>query len=123
MPRKRLDSRDTSEREPHSPDQEQSEKAIKNWLRSHVRVGAILSIRRKQNGLLQYERAIVLSVRPKNFNVGTQQRDGTFSESGTTFGYAGRHWRDPNAGMQIVIPTEAVLAACDACDFGAAFLA
>jgi hypothetical protein len=120
MPGKRAISSDTPGREP--PDQAQSEKAIKNWLRSNVKVGAIVAIKRRQNGSLQYERAMVLSVRPKNFNVGAQQRDGTYSESGTTFDYAGRHWRDREGGTQIVMPTEAVLAACDACDFGAAFL-
>jgi hypothetical protein len=120
MPGKRAISSDTPGREP--PDQAQSEKAIKNWLRSNVKVGAIVAIKRRQNGSLQYERAMVLSVRPKNFNVGAQQRDGTYSDSGTTFDYAGRHWRDREGGTQIVMPTEAVLAACDACDFGAAFL-
>jgi diphthamide synthase subunit DPH2 len=101
---------------------EQSEKAIKNWLSSNVKVGTIVAIRRRQNGLVLYERGMVLSVRPKNFNVGFQQRDGTYSESGTTFDYAGRHWQDREGGTQIVIPTDAVLGACDVCDFGAAFL-
>jgi len=122
MPGKRSIFRDTPRRESSSPDKEQSEKAIKNWLSSNVKVGTIVAIRRRQNGLVQYERGMVLSVRPKNFNVGFQQRDGTYSGSGTTFDTAGRHWRDREGGTQIVIPTDAVLAACDACDFGAAFL-
>ena len=108
-------------KERHSPDHDQSGKAIKKWLSSNVIVGAIVAIKRRQNGLLQFERGMVLSVRPKNFNVGIQQRDGTFSESGVTFDRAGRHWRDPGGGMQIVIPTKKVLAACDACDFGGTF--
>ena len=122
MPGKQQISGDTRRREPSSPDKEQSEKAIKNWLNANVKVGAIVAIRHRQNGLLQYERGMVLSVRPRNFNVGAQQRDGTYSESGITFDYAGRHWRDREGGTQIVIPTDAVLGACDACDFGAAFL-
>jgi hypothetical protein len=122
MPGKRPIFNDTRGGEPSSPDKEQSEKAIKKWLSANVEVGAIVAIRRRQNGSLQYERGMVLSVRPKNFNVGVQQRDGTYSESGTTFDYAGRHWRDRDGGTQIVIPTDAVLAACDACDFGVAFL-
>jgi hypothetical protein len=58
----------------------------------------------------------VLSVRPKNFNVGTELSDGTFAQSGETFDNAGRNRRDPKA--RIVIPTEAVLQACVLCDFG-----
>ena len=112
MPGKRPVFSDTAGREPHSLDKEQSEKAIKKWLSSNLKVGAILAIRRRRNGLLQYERGMVLSARPRNFNVGTQHRDGTFSESGITFDYAGRHWRDPGSGIQIVIPTDAVLGAC-----------
>ena len=34
----------------------------------------------------------------------------------------GKNVRDRDGGTQIVIPTDAVLAACDACDFGVAFL-
>lgn len=104
------------------PDYDQSERSIKNWLKSHVKVGAVVAIKRTQNGLLQYERGIVLSVRPKNFNVGAQQRDGTFTDSGITFDHSGKSWREPSGGMRLVVPTEAVLAACDACDFGAGFL-
>ena len=122
MPGKRPIFSNTRERQPSLPDKEQSEKAIKNWLSANVKVGAIVAIRRSQNGMFQYERGMVLSVRPKNFNVGAQHRDGTYSEAGTTFDYAGRHWRDRGSGTQIVIPTDAVLSACDACDFGAAFL-
>ena len=104
--------------DPNSPCRDQSEKSIKNWLRSHIRVGTIVAIRRIQDGMLQYERAVVLSIRPKNFNVGTQQRDGTFADSGETFDYSGKNWRDPTGPMRLVIPTEAVIEACDACDFG-----
>jgi|SRR5678815_2378452 hypothetical protein len=116
MPGKRSVLHKTEGREPHRPDQDQSQKAIKNWLKSNVRVGTIVAIKRTQNESLHYRRGIVLSVRPKNFNVGIQQQDGTFSESGITFDYAGRHWREPSGGVQIVIPTEAVLAACDGYD-------
>jgi hypothetical protein len=105
-----------------APDHDQSEKAIKNWLKSHVGVGVIVAIKHTQNGVLQFERGKVLSIRPKNFNVGTQQRDGTFADAGIPFDYAGRSWREPSGGTRLVMPTEAVLAACDACDFGAAFL-
>jgi len=113
MPGKRSVLHKTEGREPHRPDQDQSQKAIKNWLKSNVRIGTIVAIKRAQNESLHYRRGIVLSIRPKNFNVGIQQQDGTFSESGITFDYAGRHWREPGGGVQIVIPTEAVLAACD----------
>ena len=103
----------------NAPCGDQSGKSIKNWLRSNIKVGTIVGIRRIQNGMLQYERAMVLSVRPKNFNVGTQRRNGTFAESGETFDYSGRNWRDPVVQMRLVVPTQAVLEACDACDFGA----
>jgi len=104
------------------PDHDQSEKAIKNWLKSHVAVGVIVAIKRRQNGQLQYERGKVLSIRPKNFNVGPQQSDGTFADAGITFDYAGRSWREPAGGVRLVMPSEAVLAACDKCAFGTAFL-
>lgn len=104
------------------PDHDQSDKAIKNWLKSHVTVGALVAIKRTQDGSLQYERARVLSIRPKNFNVGVQQKDGNFAEAGMPFDYAGRNWREPSGGTRLVMPTEEVLAACDACDFGNAFI-
>jgi hypothetical protein len=100
----------------------QSEKSIKKWLRSHVKVGAVVVIRRIQDNRLQYERAIVLSIRPKNFNVAEQRRDGTFPESGETFDWSGRPWRDPAGPTRLVMPTESVLEACAVCDFGAGFM-
>jgi hypothetical protein len=95
-----------------TPDHDQSEKAIKNWLKSHVAVGAIVAIKRTQDGAVVFERGKVLSIRPKNFNVGRQQEDGTFADAGITFDYAGRSWREDNEGLSLVIPTEAVLKAC-----------
>ena len=109
-------------REPDSSSRGQSEKSIKNWLRANIKVGTLVAIRRIQDGTIQYERAVVLSIRPKNFNVGRQQRDGTFDESGETFDYAGRNWRDPTGPTRLVAPTQAVLDACDACDFGEKFI-
>jgi len=110
------------ERKPNSPCGDQSEKSIKNWLRSNVKVGVVVAIRRIQDGMLQYERAVVLSVRPKNFNVGVQLSDGDFSESGITFDAAGRPWQASAGPIRLVAPTPAVLQACDACRFGTQFL-
>ena len=109
-------------RESNYPCRDQSEKSIKHWLRASIKVGALVAIRRIQDGILQYERAVVLSIRPKNFNVGRQRRDGTFDDSGETFDYAGRNWREPTGPTRLVAPTQAVLEACDACDFGERFL-
>jgi hypothetical protein len=95
-----------------APDHDQSEKAIKNWLKSHVAVGTIVAIKRSQDGTVLFERGKVLSIRPKNFNVGPQQEDGSFADAGITFDYAGRSWRENNDDMRLVIPTEAVLKAC-----------
>ncbi len=108
--------------EPNSPCKDQSEKSIKKWLHSNVEVGALVAIRRIQDGTLQYERAVVLSMRPKNFNVGTQEKDGTFASSGDTFDYSGKGWSNPTGPNRLVIPTQAVLAACDACEYGTSFL-
>ena len=108
--------------DPNSPCRDQSEKSIKNWLHSNIKVGAIVAIRCIQDGMLRYERAVVLSIRPKNFNVSTQQRDGTFAEFGETFDYSGRNWRDPTSQVRMVVPTQGVLEACDACAFGARFM-
>ena len=102
MAAKRRDSRSTSHGS-RSPDEDQSDKAIRKWLSSHVEVGAIVAVANNQDGSLHYERGVVLSVRPKNFG-----------ESGPTFDYAGRNWRERDDGLRIVIPTEAVLEACDA---------
>jgi hypothetical protein len=109
-------------REPNSPCSDQSDKSIKRWLRSNIKVDAIVAIRQMQNGMLRYERATVRSVRPKNFNVSPQRRDGTFDESTITFDYAGRHWREPAGQTRLVVPTPTVLEACDLCDFGSKFL-
>ncbi len=91
-------------------------------MKLHVAVGVLVAIRRTEGAQVQFERARVVSIRPKNFNVGVQQPDGTFADSGMTFDYAGRSWREPSGPLRLVMPTEAVLAACDACDFGSAFL-
>ena len=96
-----------------TPDHDQSEKAIKHWLKSHVAVGAIVAIKSSTDGVVQFQRGKVLSIRPKNFNVGPQQSDGTFADSGITFDYAGRSWRESDGHMRLVIPTEAVLKACE----------
>jgi hypothetical protein len=105
-----------------SPCSDQSAKSIKRWLASHVKVGAAVAIRRIQNGMLQYDRGVVLSVRPKNFNVGVEQRDGSFADAGETFDYSGRKWGAPKSSVRLVIPTQAVEEACIVCDFGAAFM-
>lgn len=104
-----------------SPCSDQSQKSIKRWLGSHLKVGAAVAIRRIQDGRLQYERAVVLTMRPKNLNVGARQRDGTFA-AGETFDYSGRKWGDPKSSVRLVIPTQAVEEACAVCDFGAAFM-
>jgi hypothetical protein len=108
--------------EPNSPCRDQSEKSIKKWLHSNVKVGAIVAIRRIEDGMLQYERAAVLSMRPKNFNVGVEQKDGTFARAGDSFDYSGRNWGNPRGPTRLVIPTQAVLAACGACQCGTLFL-
>jgi hypothetical protein len=109
-------------REVNSPCHDQSQQSIKKWLRANVKVGTLVVIRRIQNGKLQYERAAVLSVRPKNFNVGVQQRDGTIAASGETYDWSGSNWRDPKGPARLVLPTATVLKACDVCEFGAAFM-
>jgi hypothetical protein len=106
----------------NAPCFDQSDKSIKKWLHSNVKVGVIVAIRRMQNGMLQYERGIVLSIRPKNFNVGAQLEDGTFPDSGIVFDHSGKSWHDPKGPVRIVVPTEAVLQACKVCKFGTAFL-
>ena len=108
--------------EPNSPCGDQSEKSIKRWFRSNIKVGTLVAIRHTQDGMLRYERASVRSLRPKNFNVSPQHVDGTFTESSVTFDYSGRLWREPLGKTRLVIPTPAVLEACDACDFGRKFL-
>ena len=109
-------------REPTSPCSDQSDKSIKRWLRSNIKVGAVVAIRQMQDGMLRYERASVRSVRPKNFNVSAQKKDGTFAKSTLTFDYSGRSWRDPSGQTRLVVPTPAVLKACDACDSDNRFL-
>ena len=101
-----------------SPCADQSDKSIKRWLRSNIKVGAIVAVRRIQGRKLHYERAVVLSVRPKNFNIARLRRDQALADSPETFDYSGRNWRDPTAQVRVVAPTQVVLQACDYCDFG-----
>jgi hypothetical protein len=93
-----------------APDDDQSEKAIKKWLKSHLKVGLIVAVKRTEDGQPQFERGKVISIRPRNFNVSTEQADGTFPDSGMTFEYSGEALRE--SAVRLVMPTEAVLAAC-----------
>ena len=103
---------------PNTPCKDQTEKSIKNWLIANLKVGATVAIRHTQGGMLRYERAVVLSIRPRNFALGALQSDGSFAESGMSFAYSGRNYREPTGQTRLVVPTPAVLAACDACHFG-----
>src|SRR5436190_2175247 len=88
----------------------QSEKSIRRWLRGNIKVGALVAIRRTHGGTVEYERGLVVSVRPKNFNVAPHEKDATLAEAGETFDYSGRRWRDPDGPIRLVIPTPAILA-------------
>jgi len=96
-----------------TPDHDQSDKAIKNWLKTHIAVGVVVGIKLTQDGTVRFERGKVLSIRPKNFNVARQQEDGEFADAGITFDYTGSAWRENDGDIRLVIPTEAVLKACD----------
>lgn len=80
-------------------------------MRANVRIGAILAVRHKQAGFLQYVAATVTRIEKRGFQVDTLG-PGNLSTAGHTFYYSGKNCRHPKGQTRLVIPTEAVLAAC-----------
>lgn len=101
-----------------SPYTDQTEQGIEEWLRTNVTVGTHVAIRHTQYGLLSYERGIVTRLGKGRFEVATQRRDGSFAESGESFYFSGKNCWHPKGQTRLVIPTEAVLDACEQCRAG-----
>ena len=95
------------------PCYEQSSNDIAAWLRANIRTtGILVAVRHTQGGILRYELGQVVRLAPGRFGVAIKRRDGTFSDSGDTFYFSGKNCLHPKGQTRLVIPTEAVLAAC-----------
>jgi hypothetical protein len=99
----------------NSPCADQSQEEIEKWLRANVALGTEVVVRHTQSDLLRYQRGRVVRLGRGRFEVATQQAGGTYSESGNTFYYSGRNCWHPKGQTSLVIPTPAVLEACDRC--------
>jgi hypothetical protein len=81
------------------------------WLRAHVRIGATVAIRHGEAGFLQYATATVTRIGKRCFEVDTLGLC-NLSTAGHMFYFSGKNGRNPKGQTHLVIPTEAVLAAC-----------
>jgi hypothetical protein len=80
-----------------------------------------LVVRHAQGGLLRYERAQVVRLGKGRFWVATRRKDGSYvGEEG--FYYSGKNCWHPKGQDRLVIPTAAVLTACETCEGNSAFL-
>lgn len=108
---------------PKSPCADQTEEEVEGWLRENVAVGAEVAIRQTQGGLLRYQRGRIVRVAKGRFEVAAERRDGTYSESGETFYSSGKNCWHPKGQTRLVIPSPAVVAACEVCSRGTGYLA
>jgi hypothetical protein len=100
---------------PKSPCSDQTREAIEMWLRSNVRIGQDVAIRRTHGGLLWYERGCVVRLGKGRFEVALSPNRAMTSDSGDSFYYSGKNCRYPQvqtAGHSSL----AVLAACEVCE-------
>src|SRR5437016_2757197 len=105
-------------RQSDTPCGDQTAESVEAWLRTNVKPGVEVVIRETEAGLLRYERAQVVHIGGGRFEVAAKRPDGKLIRSGQTFYYSGKNCRHPKGQTRIVIPTEAVLKACDECGPG-----
>lgn len=84
---------------------------VEAWLRSNVRIGATVAIRHTQAGFLQYATATVTRIGKGRFEVDTLG-PANLSAAGRAFYFSGKNCWSPKGKTCLVIPTEAVRAAC-----------
>jgi hypothetical protein len=101
-------------RGPDAPCARQTSEAIEEWIRANVRVGTEVVIRFAIGGRLHYQRGRVARLDAVRFGVAVRRRDGTYGPPRGGFFYTGKNCWNPTSLSQLVIPTPAVLAACEA---------
>lgn len=84
---------------------------VEAWLRANVCIGATVAIRHTQAGFRQYATATVTRISKGRFEVDTLG-PGNLSTAGCAFYFSGKNCWSPKGQTRLVIPTEAVLAAC-----------
>jgi hypothetical protein len=99
-------------REPQLPCSGQTQAAIERWLREHAGPGTVVAVRYTIGGRVAYQRGRVARAESDRIVLAMRRSDGTFGPR-AVFRYSGRNCWNPGSS-QLVIPTEAVLAACDA---------
>ena len=104
-------SRVSLESLPKAPCHEQTEEAVAQWLKANVRLGATVVVRHTQGGFVHYVKAEVIRIGKGRFEVDTLGK-GHLSTAGKTFYHSGKNCFNPKGKTRLVIPTEAVLAAC-----------
>lgn len=100
----------------NAPCADQTRAAIEEWIRAHVRVGTQVVIRYAIGRRLYYQRGRVACLDSARFGVAVRRRNGTYGLLRGGFFYTGRNCWYPSSLSHLVIPTPAVLAACDACE-------
>ena len=105
-----------------TPCAEQSEAAIGAWLNANVKFGVLVALRHTHGGMLRYERGEVVRLGRGRFQVAVLRKRGVVDKTSASFFYSGRSCLDPKGQTRLVIPTDAVLHACDVCDSTDGFL-
>lgn len=96
---------------PRSPCYEQTDEAVNQWLKANVALDAVVVVRHTQAGFTHYVKAKVIRLGKGRFEVDTLGA-GHLSTAGTSFFYSGKNCWEPKGQTRLVIPTDAVLAAC-----------
>jgi hypothetical protein len=101
-------------RGPNAPCASQTREAIEEWIRANARVGTEVVIRYAIGGRVHYQRGRVARLDPARLGVAVRRHDGTYGPPRGGFLYTGKSCWNPTGLSHLVIPTPAVLAACEA---------
>ena len=99
----------------NTPCSDQTEASITDWLNANVKFGRLVVFRHTHGGMLRYERGEVIRIGRGRFQVAVKRKDGAVEKTSTAFFYSGKSCQDPKGQTHLVIPTDAVLEACDVC--------
>lgn len=101
-------------RGPDAPCASQTSEAIEEWIRANVQVGTEVVVRYAIGSRLHYQRGRVARLGPVTLGVAVRRRDGSYGPPRGGFFYTGKNCWNPTSLSHLVIPTRAVLAACEA---------
>ena len=104
-----------------APCWDQSEARISSWVREHVHIDTPVVVGTIKDGRPRYDRARVTQLGRGKFQI-TLMTDGAPFKGAQAFYYTGRSCRNPRGATRLVIPTVAVLKACDVCMQNGGFL-